>query len=420
MAPPTIGDTIQATTLQYGNRRVDIDQYRNQGIEARILHSYTIGKATHSFSTGLRIYRGNTFRFQNGRGDTGIDFNLSTESSYPTDLDFRTINTAFFAENVFRLGKKLLLIPGFRIENIRNVADGSVSMNGGTEQKVANQNKTRRFILPGIGAEYHIGNTEIYANYSQAYRPVLFSDLTANPITDEIDQNLKDARGYNIDLGYRGRIKDYLFFDVSGFWLQYNNRVGLIAQQRIDGSFYNLRTNVGNSVSRGAEILVELSLLKALSTDKRYGNLTLFSSLAFIDARYNNLRVISRQGNSLITSNLKNKQVENAPRQILRNGITYSKTKWKATLQHSYVSSAFSDANNTSTTVATGINGLIPSYQLVDISGSFDFNASLFIRAGINNLLNEKYFTRRAGGYPGPGLMTAEPRNLFLTIGVKL
>ena len=420
MAPPTVGDTIQATTLQYGNRRVDIDQYRNQGIEARILHSYTIGKATHSFSTGLRIYRGNTFRFQNGRGDTGIDFNLSTESSYPNDLDFRTINTAFFAENVFRLGKKLLLIPGFRIENIRNVADGSVSMNGGTEQKVANQNKTRRFILPGIGAEYHIGNTEIYANYSQAYRPVLFSDLTANPITDEIDQNLKDARGYNIDLGYRGRIKDYLFFDVSGFWLQYNNRVGLIAQQRIDGSFYNLRTNVGNSVSRGAEILVELSLLKALSTDKRYGNLTLFSSLAFIDARYNNLRVISRQGNSLITSNLKNKQVENAPRQILRNGITYSKTKWKATLQHSYVSSAFSDANNTSTTVATGINGLIPSYQLVDISGSFDFNASLFIRAGINNLLNEKYFTRRAGGYPGPGLMTAEPRNLFLTIGVKL
>lgn len=420
MAPPTVGDTIQATTLQYGNRRVDIDQYRNQGIEARILHSYTIGKATHSFSTGLRIYRGNTFRFQNGRGDTGIDFNLSTESSYPTDLDFRTINTAFFAENVFRLGKKLLLIPGFRIENIRNVADGRVNLVGAVEQKVANQNKTRRFILPGIGAEYHIGNTEIYANCSQAYRPVLFSDLTANPITDEIDQNLKDARGYNIDLGYRGRIKDYLFFDVSGFWLQYNNRVGLIAQQRIDGSFYNLRTNVGNSVSRGAEILVELSLLKALSTDKRYGNLTLFSSLAFIDARYNNLRVISRQGNSLITSNLKNKQVENAPRQILRNGITYSKTKWKATLQHSYVSSAFSDANNTSTTVATGINGLIPSYQLVDISGSFDFNASLFIRAGINNLLNEKYFTRRAGGYPGPGLMTAEPRNLFLTIGVKL
>ncbi|MFM9020053.1 MAG: TonB-dependent receptor family protein [Sediminibacterium sp.] len=420
MAPPTIGDTIQATTLQYANRRVDIDQYRNQGIEARFLHSYTIGTATHSFSTGFRIYRGNTYRFQNGRGDTGFDFNWRTEAPYPTDLDFLTINTAFFAENVVRIGKNLLIIPGFRIENIRNTAEGRVNLVGAVEQKVSNQNKARRFILPGIGAEYHIGNTEIYANYSQAYRPVLFSDLTANPITDEIDQNLRDARGYNIDLGYRGRFKDFLFFDLSGFWLQYNNRVGLIAQQRLDGSFYNLRTNVGNSSSKGAEILVELSLLKALQADKRYGNLTLFTSLAFIDARYDNLRIISRQGNNLVTTDFKNKQVENAPRQILRSGVTYSRAKWKATIQHSYVSATFSDANNTNTIVATGINGIIPAYHLFDLSGSYDVNASFFIRSGINNLLNEKYFTRRAGGYPGPGIMSAEPSNFFLTVGMKL
>lgn len=420
MAPPIVGDTIQATTLQYGNRRVDIDQYRNRGIEARFLHSYTIAKATHSFSTGLRMYRGNTYRFQNGRGDTGFDFNLRTETPFPTDLDFLTVNTAFFAENIFRIGQKLLLIPGFRIENIRNTADGRVNLMGAIEQKVSNQNRTRRFILPGIGAEYHIRNTEIYANYSQAYRPVLFSDLTANPITDVIDQNLQDARGYNIDLGYRGRIKDFLMFDASLFWLQYNNRIGLIAQQRADGSFYNLRTNVGNSFSRGTEILIELSLLKALQANKKYGNLTLFSSLAFTDARYDNLRVITRQGNLLVTNDLKHKQVENAPRQIIRSGISYSRAKWKTTIQHSYVSATFSDANNTEVPLPTGINGKIPAYHLVDLSGSFDFNASFFIRAGINNLLNEKYFTRRAGGYPGPGLMTAEPRNLFLTIGVKL
>jgi len=47
-------------------------------------------------------------------------------------------------------------------------------------------------------------------------------------------------------------------------------------------------------------------------------------------------------------------------------------------------------------------------------------NSSFFIRAGINNLLNEKYFTRRSGGYPGPGIMSAEPRNFFLTVGLKL
>ncbi len=420
MATPNSRDTVNASTLQYNNRRVDIDQYRNFGAEVRYITDYRIGNSNHSFSAGARIYRGNTFRFQNGKGDNGFDYNLRTESPFPTDLDFLTNNTAFFAENIFRLGQKLLIIPGLRLENIRNTADGRVNLLGATEQKVSDENRSRRFILPGIGAEYHIGNTEIYANYSQAYRPVLFSDLTANPITDVIDQNLQDARGYNIDLGYRGRIKDFLFFDVSGFWLQYNNRVGLIAQQRLDGSFYNLRTNVGNSSSKGAELLVELSLLKALSADKRYGNLTLFSSLAFIDARYDNLRIISRQGNSLVTTDFKNKKVENAPRQILRTGISYSRAKWKTTIQHSYVSAAFSDANNTEGPLPTGVNGKIPAYHLVDLSGSYDFNASFFVRGGINNLLNEKYFTRRAGGYPGPGLMSAEPRNVFITFGIKL
>ena len=44
-----------------------------------------------------------------------------------------------------------------------------------------------------------------------------FADLTAPPTTNEIDPNLKDATGYNADLGYRGRIKSYLYFDVSLF-----------------------------------------------------------------------------------------------------------------------------------------------------------------------------------------------------------
>lgn len=420
MATPNIGDTINSATLEYNNRRVDIDQYRNFGAELRYISDYTIGSTQATFSAGLRIYRGNTLRLQNGKGDTGSYYNLRTASLFPSDLNFLTYNAAFFAENIVRLGQKLLIIPGFRVEYIRNTADGRVNLTGGTEQKVSNENRTRRFILPGIGAEYHIGNTEIYANYSKAYRPVLFSDLTANPITDVIDQNLQDARGYNIDLGYRGRIKDFLLFDASLFWLQYNNRIGLIAQQRTDGSFYNLRTNVGNSFSRGTEVLVEFNLLKAIKADKRYGNLTLFSSLALIDARYDNLQVITRAGNELVTQNLKNKQVENAPRQIIRSGISYSREKWKMSIQHSYVSAAFSDANNTEGPISTGINGKIPAYHIADLSGSYDFSTSFFIRGGINNLLNEKYFTRRAGGYPGPGIMSAEPRNIFITIGIKL
>jgi len=420
MQTPNIADTINATTLQYNNRRVDADEYRNMGLEARYITDYQIGKMKQTLSAGIRYFRGTTNRFQNGRGDTGSGYNLSIEAPYPTALQFITGNTAFFAENLFRVTDKLIIIPGIRIENIRNEADGRVNLTGNTEVKISNQDKTRRFVLPGVGAEYHIGQTELYANYSQAYRPVLFSDLTANPTTDIIDQNLKDAKGYNIDLGYRGRIKNYLFFDVSGYMLQYNNRIGLIAQQRADGSFYNLRTNVGNSRSTGIEALIEFSPLKIQSTNPRFGNLNFFASLAYTDARYDNLRVIVRQGNNLVETNLKDKRVENAPEHIYRTGVTYSKKALTVTAQYSYVSEAFSDANNTVTPTANGVNGLIPAYDLLDISGTYKFSEHFFLKGGINNLLNEKYFTRRAGGYPGPGLMAAEPRNFFITLGVKL
>jgi len=420
MQAPNVADTINSSTLEFNNRRVDIDQYRNFGAELRYITDYTIGKTKNSFSTGLRYFRGNTFRLQNGTGDTGNEFDLNTINPYPTDLDFLTINTALFAENIFRVGKDLAIIPGIRIENIRNTADGRVNLTGNTEVKIANQNRTRQFLLAGIGAEYHIGQTEIYANYSQAYRPVLFSDLSGNPTTDVIDQNLNDAKGYNIDLGYRGRIKDYLFFDVSGFILQYNNRIGLIAQQNLDGSFYNLRTNVGNSNSKGVEALVEFNPIKAWAPTSKIGNITLFASVAVIDARYADLKVITRQGSNLVETNLKNNRVDNAPQNIYRTGLTYSKKKLTVTAQYSYVSEAFSDANNSITPTANGVNGLIPSYQVIDISGTYNFNTQFFVKGGINNLMNEKYFTRRSSGYPGPGLLSAEPRNFFMTAGVKL
>ena len=420
MQAPNVSDTINSATRQYNNRRVDVDRYNNYGIEARYISDYTIGETNNAFSAGVRYFRGTTLRFQNGRGDTGNEFNLNTLSPYPTDLEFITDNSALFAENIFRIGKNLSIIPGFRVENIRNTADGRVNLTGNNEVKIANQNRTRQFILTGIGAEYHIGQTEIYGNFSQAYRPVLFSDLTANPITDVIDQNLKDAKGYNIDLGYRGRVKDYLFFDVSGFLLQYNNRIGIIAQQNLDGSFYNLRTNVGNSQSKGIEALLEFNPIKAWMPVSRFGNLNLFASIAIIDARYASLKVITRQGNTLVETNLKNNYVENAPRNIYRTGLTYSKKGLTLTTQYSYVSEAYSDANNTKTPTANGVNGLIPSYSVVDMSGTYKISEQFFVKAGVNNLFNEKYFTRRAGGYPGPGVLSAEPRNFFMTVGVKL
>ncbi|HEY0679979.1 MAG TPA: TonB-dependent receptor [Chitinophagaceae bacterium] len=418
-----VKDTINAATLQYNNRELARDKYRNFGIEGRYLTDYNLLSAVSTFSAGLRYFKGNTYRLQRGKGDTGSDYNTDLqEAAYPTELDFDNNNAAVFAENVFRLTRKLIFIPGIRFEHISSVVDGRLAFNSnGTESRINNEKRTRNFVLFGAGAEYHITkSTEFYANYTQAYRPMLFTDLSASPTTDVIDPDLEDAKGYNIDLGYRGKVKDYLFFDLSGFYLKYNDRIGTLTQQRADGSFYNYRTNVGNSISKGFEGLVEFDPVRALNPNPKYGSVSVFTSYAYTNAKYGDLKEIKRSGNSLVESTLKNNKVENAPEHIIRAGITYNVKGLSITYQLSHVSEAFSNANNTVAPTADGNNGLIPAYTISDISINYKFLKNYNIRAGINNVADASYFTRRAGGYPGPGLMPADGRSVFLSVGAKL
>lgn len=419
MQPISIADTINAVTRQYNNRVVAVDEYRNMGVEFRYLSDYSIFHAKSTLSAGVRYYNGRTNRFSNGKGTTGSNYDLSLVEDYLQKLQFNTQNAAAFVENLVHVGKRFILIPGVRLEHIANQVSGQVGMQNGVPVKATNASTFRNFLLAGIGAEYHIGATELYANWSQAYRPVLFSDLTANATTDVIDPNLKDAKGYNADLGYRGKIKDYLFFDVSAFYLQYNNRIGLIAQQHPDGSFYNFRTNVGNSSSKGVEALAEFNPVKAFSNNLKRGSFSLFASVGYTDARYADYSLTTRQGNTLVTTSFKNKKVENAPEWIVRYGINYFWKGLTATMQWSYVSDAFSDANNTLVPTANGQNGLIPAYHIGDISLNYKLNEQFTVRAGLNNITDQNYFTRRAGGYPGPGLMPADGRNAYISFSAK-
>lgn len=419
-----VADTINKITNQYNARNVNADKYRNAGIEARYISDYTLFNTKQTFSGGLRLYKGTTFRYaSDGKGTTGSNYDMAlSDGVWNRDIDFKTTNVAAFAENIFRITKNFLIIPGIRYEYITGTAGGRNGFtNTGAGIILQNQKNSRGFVLAGIGAEYHTSKTtEIYANITQAYRPVQFADLTAPPTTDVIDQKLEDAKGYNADLGYRGKIKNYLFFDAGIYYLQYNNRIGTIVQQRTDGSFYNYRTNVGNSSSKGFEGLIEFSPVKAFSTKSTKADVSAFVSYSYNDAKYGNLKVITKNSsNQLVETNLKNKKVENAPENIIRTGMTVAYNNLSFTGQLSYVDDCYADANNTITATANAQNGLIPAYTVIDLTAVYKYSAKLNVKAGINNLSNEKYFTRRAGGYPGPGALPADGRTFFVSVAAK-
>lgn len=405
-----VSDSINSSTGTYNNRVVNIDQYRNYGMESRLITDYHLGKMENTLSAGIRLYTGTTWRRADGKGSTGTDYDVDVTGPYPRDVEFTSYNAAAFVEHIFRLTPKLLLIPGIRMEWLEGRATGRNGYtSSGAEILLQNITRSRQFILAGAGAEYHITHsTELYASYAQAYRPIQFANLQAPPTTDVVDPDLEDSKGYNIDLGYRGKLKDYLQFDLSGYILQYNNRIGTITVAGTPS--YRLITNVGNSTSKGLELYAEFNAFRAFSK-KKNADIILFASYGYTDARYSSDHK---------DASTKGKRLENAPQQILRSGLTAGYKKVLVTWQLSYVGETFSDANNTVTPSANGNTGLIPAYTVADLSASVKLPKNIVLKTGINNLGNKTYFTRRAGGYPGPGALPADGRTFFFSVAAKL
>ncbi|MBA3674212.1 MAG: TonB-dependent receptor [Chitinophagaceae bacterium] len=404
----TVKDSINSATATYNNRLLNIDQYRNYGFESRIITDYKLGKMNNTIAGGIRLYNGTTHRRADGKGTTGTDYDMTVIGNYPRDINFKSKNAAAFVENIFRVTSKLIIIPGVRYEWLEGSASGRNGYTStGNEIILQNIKRSRNFLLAGIGSEFHLTKgTELYANISQAYRPIQFANLQAPPTTDVVDPNLKDAKGYNADIGYRGKVKKFLQFDISSFYLEYNNRVGTITPS---GASYRLITNVGNSISKGLESFVEFNIIKAFTKIKNI-DFIIFGSYSYTNAKY------SGDHKDAAT---KGKRVENAPKDIFRGGLTLGYKDLLLTGQYSFVGKTFSDANNSVQPTSNGQNGLIPSYTITDISATYKFSKHLNIKTGINNILDERYFTRRAGGYPGPGVLPGDGRNFFISVGAK-
>jgi Fe(3+) dicitrate transport protein len=62
----------------------------------------------------------------------------------------------------------------------------------------------------------------------------------------------------------------------------------------------------------------------------------------------------------------------------------------------------------------SGVIGVIPKYQILDFSLSYK-KEKYSLESGINNILDASYFTRRATGYPGPGIIPSPRRNFYVT-----
>ncbi len=370
----------------YTNRTIEKRFAKSTSTEIRYQVHYKLGSQSHTLATGMRMAYASFKRLQGGAGTAGSDFDMHTDN-YKKTIDFTTFNLAPFVENVFQLSPHLSVTPGVRLEYLRS-----------SIKSILPESRTRTFLLGGIGLQYNWKNTtQLYANISQAYRPITYSELIPLGVSSQIDPNLKDAKGYTLDIGYRGLLAHVLTFDVGGFYMAYNNRIGLIEKE---GQRY--RTNVANSVHQGIESYLEADILKILRPGSS-SHLRLFHSMAYIHARYT-------------SGEFKGKSVAYAPEVVQRTGLTFARKGLSATAQWSRQSRAFSNAANTDIPSKDGITGILPAYTLLDLSATYHWK-NLQFTGGINNLADTRYFTQRTDEYPGPGILPSIGRNFYIGIG---
>ncbi len=197
-------------------------------------------------------------------------------------------------------------------------------------------------------------------------------------------------------------------FDVNLFRLDYKNRIGFVQRKFNDGSVKAERGNVGDAVIFGVESLIDLNIKDFLKLENRNLLLNSFVNLSLIDSEYTTSE----------TPGVVGKKVEFVPKTNLKTGIRVGYKNYFFNAQYSFLSEQFSDSSNAIDGNLSGVVGIIPSYEIIDISTSYMKGIFRF-EIGVNNLLNEIYFTRRATGYPGPGIIPSPNRNFYLTTQIK-
>lgn len=410
--------------------------FQNVGAEAKLLTRYKFLQKTSVFLVGAKVYQSKNGAIQGpGSSGTDADFTLATGEfpfySSQSDFTFPNQNIAAFAENILWVSPKLSITPGVRFEHILTSSEGEyrridVDLAGNPIRDTLfqdNRSLPRNFILGGVGVSYKPTDCiELVGNISQNYRSVTFNDIRVVNPSYQIDPNISDEHGYTIDLGFRGICAKIISFDAGVFALSYNDRIGEVLKneevQNANGNWVEtnriirFRGNIGKAFIYGLEAKATVDMKQKWWPTKKHIRLNWFVNGAATKSQYISSEIAGVTGN----------QVEFVPLVNVKSGVNFGVKNLMGSLQFTYLSEQFTDASNAPQNEfdnQRGIEGTIPAYSVVDLSLSYTLKRLKF-ETGVNNLLNRYYFTRRATGYPGPGIIPSDPISAYLTLEVKI
>ncbi len=390
------------------------DDY-TQGGEARLRHDYDLAGDVSTFAGGLYFYHATQDRTDE-RGTTP-DADRGVLRRFNQG---ETTDGSVFAENRFHFGR-LSLTPGFRFEFFQQGLDERVNTT-----KPANQLLTRSdfsFVpLFSLGASYVLiegeqvatgahdyskemknvatattaggpPRLEIYGTVAQAYRPRTYGELVPTSPGGIVNGDLEEGHSLQFELGLRGKPLPYLTFDLSGFYFTFDDQVADIT---LNGA--PTTGNAGDARYAGFEAAAELDLLAMFNGGEPspYGRFNLYGNITLLDAQFTRGPF---DGND--TTYAPNYQVK-------VGGIYRWKEVVKVGLLGTFVDDSFAAADN-------GIEAVIPSYAVWDLTAEVNVCKNVGLFAGIHNLFDEDYY----GEIRDEGIVPAYKRNYYGGVSLK-
>jgi Fe(3+) dicitrate transport protein len=348
----------------------DRQEFSNTGLDARVTHDWG---SNHTLTLGMTHYVDDSPRTQ-----LNVFEAVRPSTSFQQDRD--TQYTAVFAESVFRFDR-WSLIPAARFEWLEyDIFESEVLTSAG--RAPIDDTFSQNVPLLGLGATYDWTEQQLqaYGNVSEGYRPMRFDDV-ANPTSPLSLSNDPDvAESLNIEFGLRGSPITGLFFDVSLFRIDFNDKIEI---SRDPETLIETRVNSGDARHQGVELAADYDFFAGDGGDS---HLSVFGSASFLDAE--------------ITRSIRPDLVGNtpafAPDHLFKAGLIYRNADWlKLALTGTVVDDHYwQDSNANGGSASHPIDAIVPSYEVFDLSAEWSINRNFSVLGGVNNLFDQDYYSR--------------------------
>jgi Fe(3+) dicitrate transport protein len=336
-----------------------------------------IGFRYHEEDQRRRQYRGNDARAQSLsflKDNAEMPGVAGAVADFREDIRIDVEAKSYYAQNTFYLGD-WSLTPGIRVEDMRiktrvrqaagNVADTSLT-NNQTE------------VLPGFGVAWNgIANTTIFAGVHKGFAP----PRPSRDLDDADISKTKPEESTNWELGVRSSYFKGVTFESTLFHTDFDE---IVIED--SGQFFN----AGESKQSGLELAGRIDFGTIYNTAHNF----------YVLGSYTNLFTAKFTKDVAAEGIEDGNRMPYAPRDIASLSFGYQHpVGLDARIGVDYVGQQYSDGANTRVEDASGKEGTIPSYTLLNASVRYKpvgSNATFFLSG--YNLADKEYLASRVDG----------------------